>query len=126
MQAAEATVTSREGKCESPWDRMEPPLSSTSWWMQAAVLLSLVHNDRPANMDITLSYAAPELIMGMAGGCPGLRCKHLMVARAQDVFSLGCFAVLQLTGKALFSSKATDTDGRAADLCWQHLQWEAT
>ncbi|KAL3161513.1 hypothetical protein ABBQ32_010386 [Trebouxia sp. C0010 RCD-2024] len=64
------------------------------------------YSERPTNMDVTLSYAAPELIVGMVGGCTGLRCKHLIDVGAQDVFSLGCFAVLQLTGKPIFSSKA--------------------
>lgn len=74
-------------------------------------------------MDITLAYAAPEMILGMVGGCTGPACRHRIDARAQDVFSLGCFAFQQLTGKALFSSKAADDEERAADLCSQHLHW---
>ena len=81
------------------------------------------YNQRPANMDITMAHAAPEMILGMVGGYTGVTCKHLIDARAQDVFSLGCFAFQQLTGKALFSSKATDDEECAAELCTQHLLW---
>lgn len=88
------------------------------WWCAGP------YNERPVHMDITPSYAAPEMLLEVLIQRGGVSCRHAIDARGQDIFSLGCFVFKQITHEDLFPLDPNETPANClTELCRQHWLW---